>query len=545
MAKPKVEVTNSFNDWRLITNTLSDQIGDMVLISPDQTFTASDVVSTLNDLYTKKLNRSGDTITGSLTIDQNLVIGGTSALTGVLTANGNIVLGLSKITLNSTSGNIVGAGNLDIAGTTSLSGTLSAATNKFTVSSAGNLYTAGTLTVTGESSFNSLIRVGAGAFTVDLTGNVVAQGSLVVHADATLHGGSLIVTDGAGTPVTKFSVDIAGNTAIAGTLGVAGIATFNESIVSTLGTLTASKPVLSATQTWNNAGAAFQAITVDVTDTASSPASMLLRFRKWNSVGSAFENKFSVDVDGAMYQRLSGSFLARDIVAGSRHIREYQDLADDGVQGLPGNQTDKADSYEWGFTWNANWVGVGTGYAKDRSNAGDHAFMYRLGKRFTSDWYLSDGTTGGSAILWEKKVSFDLPNSTYTFQGLLTAGTVNAQNLEAGTIKVGTVTSYGDYEIVTNTTGLVAIATVDATVFRSAMFEIQAHDTVTNKHHKTHISAIHDGTTADSVEYGAVATGGVCGTFSVAISGSSMFLYVAAASANNTVFKIHSRLMKL
>ena len=71
--------------------------------------------------------------------------------------------------------------------------------------------------------------------------------------------------------------------------------TMTGTITSTIGTITASTPVLSATQTWNNAAVTFSAMTLNVTDTASASASLLLDLQVAGS------SKFKVDKTGAIF----------------------------------------------------------------------------------------------------------------------------------------------------------------------------------------------------------------------------------------------------
>ena len=172
-----------------------------------------------------------------------------------------------------------------------------------------------------------------------------------------------------------------------------------------------SQPMLTLTQTWNNATTAFTGFKINITETASSALSLLVDFQR-NAV-----TRFGVDVDGAIFQRLTGSNLSRDIVSGSRHVREYQDLVDSLANGLD------ASYFEWGTTWNAKWGG--TSYVKDRSNVNDHSFMSRLTEGYKQQWLFSDGSVAGSAISWVKKIDFDLPASTYTFSGTTVTTNLN------------------------------------------------------------------------------------------------------------------------
>lgn len=89
-------------------------------------------------------------------------------------------------------------------------------------------------------------------------------------------------TDAGGGIDTPFSILRAANGAI----------TITRPLVSTGGTFTASSPVFSATQTWNAAGVTFTGIKLNITDTASASASLLLDLQV------AAGSKFKVDKAG-------------------------------------------------------------------------------------------------------------------------------------------------------------------------------------------------------------------------------------------------------
>lgn len=527
MAFPQVELTNSFNEWRILTNDISTNVGDPTDIVPDQAATITDLVSALNDVYTKKYNRTGGAISGAVTMGSTLGVTGATTLTSATLSTTLGVTGATTLTSAALST------TLSVAGTSTL-----AAISGTSLSVTGDSAFGSNVTLTGsDTAATEYFKVKNGSavdkFVVDsASGNTTISGTLSATGATTL-ASTLAVTGDLSINTNKFNVVAAsGNTTIAGTLGVSDTATFSKSIISTLGTLTASTPILSATQTWNNSGVAFSGIYVNVTNTASSATSLLLDFRL------AGVTKFGVEVDGTVKQQLSGNNLARDIVSGTRHIREYQDLNDANTQGLD------AAYNEWGFTWNAGWNG--SSYDKDRSLANDHALMTRTNNAFKEQWWFSDGTTPGSAISWVKKVEFDFPNSTYWFDGAMTVNALTTANLiTTGQVNVGTVSSFADYEVTLATMVETIIATVDATVYRSATFEVQAFNSISGFYHKTLISAVHNGTTAQSVEYGVVAVDGVCGTFTVTLAGGNMYLKVTSTNANSTVYKIHSRLMKV
>ena len=89
-------------------------------------------------------------------------------------------------------------------------------------------------------------------------------------------------TPGAGTRFLAFSTTnpSSGSTTLPGPLSITG------------GTVTANNPVLSATQTWNNAAVTFTGWQLNVTDTASNAASLLMDLQ----VGGV--SQFNVDKNG-------------------------------------------------------------------------------------------------------------------------------------------------------------------------------------------------------------------------------------------------------
>lgn len=87
------------------------------------------------------------------------------------------------------------------------------------------------------------------------------------------------------------------------------------------------------------------------------------------------------------------------------------------------------------------------------------------------------------------------------------------------------------------TTGQVLVS-LDATIYRSAEFIIQASNANTGRMHLVKVLSIHNGTTADYTEYGSVFMLGLLGTFSVDYDSSLLRLLVTPSLASSTVFKI-------
>lgn len=89
------------------------------------------------------------------------------------------------------------------------------------------------------------------------------------------------------------------------------------------------------------------------------------------------------------------------------------------------------------------------------------------------------------------------------------------------------------------------IATVDALVYRSCEFRIQAVDAVAKKYHTATILVVHNSIIADYVEFGDICINGMCGTFSVDFFNDTFRLRVTPDTVNLTTFKIVGMLTKL
>jgi hypothetical protein len=184
---------------------------------------------------------------GNTLVAGTLGVTGTTTLAAATVANtlgvtGDFTVNTNKFTVNATTGDAVHAGTLGVTGATTLSSTLGVVgnlavnTNKFNVTATtGDTTIAGTLGVTGVSTLNSLTVTNGATVgtTLGVTGaatfssNVTLSGSTVAATDY------FRITDGAGSPVTKFLVDSAsGNTTISGTLGVTGATTLTDATLS-------------------------------------------------------------------------------------------------------------------------------------------------------------------------------------------------------------------------------------------------------------------------------------------------------------------------
>lgn len=178
MSNPITSRSNTLDQWRINLNTIGNNVGDPAgLYSTDGSDSfilpnANILIQAINDLNTRKVKRSGDTI-ANLAITTSLTIGTTLSVAGITTITNN-----TPSTSPST-GALVITGGLGIGGALYLGGAASIAGG---VTIGGNVAISGTvLTVNGvavvtTASVNnyspSLTGVGAsGTWGISITGN--------------------------------------------------------------------------------------------------------------------------------------------------------------------------------------------------------------------------------------------------------------------------------------------------------------------------------------------------------------------------------------
>jgi hypothetical protein len=183
--------------------------------------------------------------------------------------------------------------------------------------------TSGTLVVTGGAGISQNLWVGG---TANVAGNTTLQGTLGVTNLATFNNGVTIagntvaateyfrITDGAGSPVTKFLVDTAnGNTTIQGTLGVTSAATLSSSLgVTGITTLTGNLTTQSGS-------------TVNIQNTTNSNITAAIAGTAYASLGTYGALK----VDG-------GASIANGLVVGGS-LKIYGQFDVDGAVSYSGN----------------------------------------------------------------------------------------------------------------------------------------------------------------------------------------------------------------
>lgn len=238
MTKPVTLRTNTLDQWRINLNTVSNNVGDPQTIygvDGSDIFSKPSiniVVAALNDLNSRKVKRSGDTI-ANLTIKTTLNVGTTLNVTGILTVS-NTTNSSSPVT-----GALVVAGGLGLGGALVLAGPIQMNNNQniATKDNAGvaqrlmgvwndnttNLLNAGggTFRILDQAGVNTLFSLQntgpawlAGGLTI-AAGGITATGNIT--STAQFSGASIVVSGAAkiGTTLSTVNLSVTGTTTLA------------------------------------------------------------------------------------------------------------------------------------------------------------------------------------------------------------------------------------------------------------------------------------------------------------------------------------------
>jgi hypothetical protein len=127
-----------------------------------------------------------------------------------------------------------------------------------------------------------------------------------------------------------------------------------------------------------------------------------------------------------------------------------------------------------------------------------------------------------------------IANAPNTFTDLNVTGITTTTSLNIGA-DVGISTTR-------TTVATTAATTIDSfaiATFRSARVQVQI--TQSTNYQTSDVLIIHNGTTADVVEYGAIATNDYLGTFSAIVSGGNCLLQINMSSATSSTVKVLSQ----
>lgn len=196
---------------------------------------------------------------------------------------------------------------------------------------------------------------------------------------------------------------------------------------------------------------------------------------------------------------------------------------------------------------NTNIVRVGSGITLDASNN-----IISVGGYNIAD---SSGNANYAGIV--TALSIDATSATFSgnvsVAGTLTyddvtyldsIGIATARSgLEIGSGSITTIVSLGAATATTTTTDQSNIDTFDASVFRSAQYQIQI--TQDSSYHVTTLNVLHDGSTVYLSEFGTIKTGSSLATFDADIDSGNVRVRATPSSTSSTVFKISKTLTKV
>lgn len=119
------------------------------------------------------------------------------------------------------------------------------------------------------------------------------------------------------------------------------------------------------------------------------------------------------------------------------------------------------------------------------------------------------------------------------------SGNFSAETITANSYNVGTDVGISTTRTTVATTAATTIDSFAIATFRSARVQVQI--TQGTNYQTSDVLIIHNGTTADVVEYGAIATNDYLGTFSAIVSGGNCLLQINMSSATSSTVKVLSQ----
>lgn len=143
--------------------------------------------------------------------------------------------------------------------------------------------------------------------------------------------------------------------------------------------------------------------------------------------------------------------------------------------------------------------------------------------------------TGSGALVFATSPTLVTPilgaasATSVTASGIITANAFNI-GVDAGVSTTRTTVA---------TTSATTIESFSSTTYRSARVQVQI--TQGTNYQASDVLIIHDGSTADVVEYGSIATNDYLGTFSAVVSGGNCLLRINMGSATSATVKVLSQ----
>ena len=196
-------------------------------------------------------------------------------------------------------------------------------------------------------------------------------------------------------------------------------------------------------------------------------------------------------------------------------------------------------------------LGVGNYYADAKDigfaahyNNGSNAHTGLIRDATTKEYYFFQGYTPEL----DSNNNIDISNTTFStanvnaqyFKGGVIANTISVGSLVvSNTATVNTIVLQAS----TSTTAQTAIDTFSTTGYRSAKYVVQASSG--SNHHVIELLALHNGTTANLVQYGEIVTSTSLATFDASIAGGTFSLLVNPASGTATTYNIYKSMISV
>jgi len=555
MAIPQVAVSNSFNDWRLITNTVATSIGDLSNIYD---VSKTSLVLAANDLNTRKFNTTGGPITGNISVSGTLGVTGAATFSSTLGVTGDLLVNTNKFSVASLSGNTIVGGSLSVAGISTLSTTsvaafsaTGAATFSSTLMATGattlgsTLQTADQINITSNNATKEAIKIigraadnsgRIGFYANNGTtqyGHILSSVSGISLLNSTLTTG-LIIDSTTGGASFGNSISVTGSLQTTGTIGIGTNSSASIGLLVQTSSLTSGNQVGVQSSIIGNASA-----TLGVAGIYLQPSTAAAAFTCAAVYGAWVDN--AVKGAGSTITNQYGLYIANQ----TQGVNNYSIWTGTAPSVFNGNLTVSAGSGDSVLTIGTGSVS-GTHRAVINGGGVNQNFGYYLG---TTPALVTN--TGSANIL---RIGSDavvgIVNTVITYSSASPITTVSATGLAVtGAISATTDTSTATLSLPQSfiATGTVTTAAVtpaqviyslSTAVYRSAECIIQGYDAIGSKFHTAKMIAVHNGTIANSTEYSSIDIGGVTGLFSADVSGGLMRILVTPSSANSTVFKI-------
>lgn len=151
----------------------------------------------------------------------------------------------------------------------------------------------------------------------------------------------------------------------------------------------------------------------------------------------------------------------------------------------------------------------------------------------------ASANTANTVVIRDASGNFSAGTITANLTGNVT-GNINSVGVNTlGSVFVGTDVGISTTRTTVATTSATTIDSFAVATFRSARVQVQI--TQSTNYQASDVLVIHNGSTADVVEYGSIATNDYLGTFSATVSGGNCLLQINMSSATSATVKVLSQ----